>query len=274
MRPWTHPLLVRQRGQALTEFLVACLALVPLFLLMPMIGKYQDVSHSALMASRYVAFEATNRHPGVNSWKAEDQLALEVRRRFFSSSYAPIKTGDVAGNFAGHRNLAWTDGFGNPLITQIDRDVTVSFGPGRGASHANAISSASDGNPFSGLGLWGFDRFGLSRQGIYTANVSVALANLPAGLRFIQPFDDINLVITRSSSLIVDPWSARDPGAVQSRLDATSLHPGRAMRIMEPVVDVAVQVLEGTPLGLGNIRGPGLGRLDYWQDVVPADRLR
>lgn len=274
MRPWTHPLAVRQRGQALTEFLVACLALVPLFLLMPMIGKYQDVSHSALMASRYVAWEATNRHPGVNSWKPEDQLALEVRRRFFSNSAAPIKTADVAGDFAAHRNLAWTDGFGNPLISRIDRDVTVSFGAGQGASHASALSSASDGHPFRGLPPWGFDRFGLSRQGIYTANVSVALANLPAGLRFVQPFDDINLRITRSSSLIVDPWSARNPETVQDRLDATTLHPGRAMGFMAPVVDLAVQVFEGTPLGLGNIRGPRLGQLDYWQDVVPSDRLR
>src|SRR5690606_34730035 len=122
-------------------------------------------------------------------------------------------------DFAAHRNLMWTDGFGNPLITQIDRDVTVSFGHTRGASHANALSAASDGNPFRLLAPWSFEKFGLSRQGIYTTNVSVALANLPGGLRFVQPFDDLNLVITRSASLIVDPWSAPGPTTVQSRLD-------------------------------------------------------
>ena len=45
-----------QQGQALTEFLVASLVVVPLFLLIPMIGKYQDMAHNTLMASRYVAF--------------------------------------------------------------------------------------------------------------------------------------------------------------------------------------------------------------------------
>lgn len=259
----------RAKGQALTEFLVAALALVPLFLLVPMIAKYQDVSHSTLMASRYVAFEATNRHPGISSWKPEAQLAQEVRRRFFSNSDAPIKTGDSAGNFDAHRNLMWTDGFGNHLLRDVDRDVTVTFGPSRSASHAGAFSAARDGRPFLEFG-----RFGLSRQGIYTANVSVSLANLPSGLRFIQPFDDINLVITRSSSLLIDGWASPSPQETQQRLTNTAVNPGRALANFSTFLDPVVMALDGSAVGLGNIRAPRLGQLDYWRDVVPSDRLR
>ena len=35
------------RGQALTEFLVISLVLISLFLLLPVIGKYQDISHAS-----------------------------------------------------------------------------------------------------------------------------------------------------------------------------------------------------------------------------------
>lgn len=258
-----------QEGQALTEFLVACLALVPLFVLVPMIGKYQDVSHNTLMASRYVAFEATNRYPGVNSWKPEAQLASEVRRRFFSNSEAPIKYDDASGDFSANRNLMWSDGFGNPLIAQISRDVVVTFGPARSAAHANAFSSSSDGDPF-----WRPDRFQLGRNGIYTANISVAMANLPNGLRFVGQFNDLNLVITRSSSLIIDPWFSSSPADAQQHLTNTAINPGRTLSTLSALVDPAVLALDGRLVGLGSIRGPRLGQLDYWQDVVPADRLR
>ena len=98
-------------GQALTEFLVVALALIPLFLLVPMIAKYQDISHFTQLASRYAAFDAMTRNDSVSTWKPEAQLADEVRRRFFSNSDAPIKTGDVVGNFDANRNLFWS----NPL---------------------------------------------------------------------------------------------------------------------------------------------------------------
>jgi hypothetical protein len=259
----------RERGQALIEFLVAALAIVPLFLLVPMIAKYQDVSHSTLMASRYVAFEATNRHPGVNSWKPESQLAQEVRRRFFSNSDAPVKTADVAGNFDAHRNLMWSDGFGNPLLRDIERDVQVTFGVSRNASHNGAFSTASDGRPFGNS-----ESFGLSRGGIYTANVSVSLANLPGGVRFIQPFDDISIVITRSSSLVMDGWASPSPQVTQNRLSNTAINPGRALAGFSTVLDPIVMALDGRAVSLSNIRAPRLGQLDYWRDVVPSDRLR
>jgi hypothetical protein len=96
----------QQHGQALTEFLVVALAVIPLFLLIPVIAKYQDINNATQMASRYVAFDAMTRNDTVSSgWKPVDQLAAEVRRRFFSNPDAPIKTDDVAGNFKANQNL-------------------------------------------------------------------------------------------------------------------------------------------------------------------------
>ena len=258
-----------QQGQALTEFLVASLVVVPLFLLIPMIGKYQDMAHHTLMASRYVAFDAITRNDGVNTWKPESQLAQEVQRRFFSNSRAPIKTGDAAGNFRSHRNGMWTDPFGNPLLRNFDQDVRVNYGFGGGATHNAGFSDSRDGDPFVLM-----NRFDLSRRGIYTANVAVTVANLPGGLRLIAPFDDINLVINRSTTVLLDPWSARNPQDVQNRLRDVVINPGSLLASIRPMTDLVVDGLDGRILGLGDIRGPRLGDVQFWHDVVPTDRLR
>jgi len=110
-------------GQALTEFLVVALVLVPLYLLMPLIAKYQDIAYQTLMASRYVTFDAAVNNESQNAWKNPAQLAGEVRRRFFSTPDAPIKTNDTAGNFSAHRNVYWTGPKNEPLIADFDADV-------------------------------------------------------------------------------------------------------------------------------------------------------
>ncbi|MBI5926289.1 MAG: hypothetical protein HY836_11890 [Aquabacterium sp.] len=261
----------RQGGQALPEFLVAAVAIIPLFLLLPMLGKYQDMAHSTMLASRYVAFEAMTRNDILNSFKPEAEQARDVRRRFFSNSDAPIKTGDAAGSFEAHQNQFWRDPFGNRLVKSLDDDVTVHYGFSHGATHAEGFSGMSDGAPFDLKG-----NFKLSTKGLYTASVSVTIANLPDGLKFVEPFNKLNLSMTRSTSLLLDPWTGRDPHNVQDRLGNALINPASA-GLFDPVktvMNIAVQALDGKALGLGNITGPKLGELQYWRDVVPADRLK
>lgn len=258
-----------QGGQALSEFLVASLVLVPLFLLLPMIGKYQDISHATLMASRYVAFDAMVRNDSVNSWKPEAQVAQEVRRRFFGDSKTPIKTDDTGGDFTADRNMLWVGPSGKPLIEKFDRDVLVTFGPDKGTAHVNGFTSAHDHQAFQGR-----SRFDLPARGIYNANVTVSLANLPSGLKFIEPFDTLNLTVSRTTAVLLDPWAGRSPSAVQGKLDNILINPAVGLAPMDPVLDLAVQALDGRLLTLGDIRGPKLGKLQFWADVVQPDRLR
>ncbi|RZI43941.1 hypothetical protein EGT07_00455 [Herbaspirillum sp. HC18] len=255
-----------EHGQALTEFLVVALALVPLFLLIPVIAKYQDIAHATQMAGRYAAFQATIRNDSTTGWEPENELADEVRRRFFSNSDAPIKTKDVAGDFKANQNLFWRDPQDNALISSF-KDVNVSFGFAGGGSHTDAFSSASDGKPFPGIP----SQLGLSARGIYTANVSVKLANLPAGLKFYEPFDKIDLSITRSTSVVIDPWTAKDPAQVESKIaGSAAIFPVGSLSAVSPVVDAAVSIIDAP----GGLSSPRLGNLDFWRDVVPRDRLR
>lgn len=239
-----------QRGQALTEFVVIAAALIPLFLLIPVIAKYQDIAHTAQMASRYAAFDGLVRNSSQNSAKPIGQLQDEVRRRFFSNSDAPIKTGDVAGDFKAHQNVFWRTPDDKPLITNF-ADITVT----------RSSQSTYDGLPQSGP--FGFS-YGLT--GIGSANVNIKLANLPAGLTFYEPFDRINLTIKRGTSVLADGWTGKDPLDVQNRfaghVPATRLLPPLSL-IIDPIVKL---VEPGVP-------APKLGQLDFWQDDVPEDRL-
>lgn len=268
----------RVRGQALTEFLVLALALVPLFLLIPVLAKYQDIAHSVQMASRYVAFEATTRNAATSTWKPPAQLAQEVQRRFFSNPDAPVKTNDAAGDFEANQNLFWRNHQGDTLIRNFERDVEVSFGSGPVTDHNGGFTTASDGEAFKGATGMN-EAIGLNARGIYRANVSVDLANMSqqaAGYtKAFELFQDLNLSMSRQTSLLIDAWGAKNPQQVEDRIDTTELFPGKMLRPISPLVDAAVVLVESPSCFIGRcIRGPKLGELEFWRDVVPADRRK
>jgi hypothetical protein len=263
----------RAGGQALSEFIVIALALVPLFLLMPMIAKYQDLSHATEMASRYVAFEAIANNDGMSSYKPPAQLAQEVRRRFYSNSDAPIKTNDEAGDFKANQNLFWVDAQGDALIKHFN-DVTVSFGAAHGANHADGKSAGDDGKPFNlPVPLPVAQQLGL-KTGMYTANVSVVVANLkdigPSFASTYEGFKNLNLTVSRHTSVLTDSWTARDPAQIESRIDKDALFPGNRLTMVKPALQIAVPLIEMP----GPVSAPKMGELSFWRDVVPADRLK
>lgn len=244
----------RQRGQALTEFLVVALALVPLFLLVPVIAKYQDIAHSSQLASRYAAFDATVNNDSTNGFKDADLLAQEVRRRFFSNIDAPIKSSDAPGNFKAHQNLFWRGPNDQPLIQDIN---------------AVAVAVESTNSTGDGVADAGKSIFGLPDTPLQRGRVSVPLANLPAGIRSYEPFDEINLNVSRETILLVDGWSARDLQAVDTYVARGASAVADALGSVEPVLSLPFMVFE-----MNKVDPPRIGDLSIWQDVVPGDRLR
>jgi hypothetical protein len=266
-----------QHGQALVEFVYLSLAMVPLFILLPMIGKYQDISHATQMASRYVAFDAiTNNSESPSGWKSHQELTQDVRKRFFSTSLAAIKTNDAAHNTGrADKNPLWTTPFDQPLIPDMS-DITVSFGSGATVSTQNEggfVPTAGNGRRDSDVfNQYGFGNLAktmrLPANGLYQANVTVPLANLPAGLNMVNPFNAINLSMTRSTVILFDGWAANSPSQVQDRAKRIAIV-GEALENLEPAIDALVWITED----MGKIPGPRFNRLQRWQDVVPADRL-
>ncbi len=248
-----------QAGQALTEFLLISLALIPLFLLIPMIGKYQDIGHATQLASRYAAFDALLRNGSDNSWKPPATLAAELRQRFFGIPGAAVVTD--AQEAAPIRN-SWNDPYQHPLIAS-PAAIALSFGARRGETHADGYDHAPSGD--TDLFMLA-SRAGLASTGLYRANVGVSLASLPAGLRSIEPFDRLKLRIERHASVLPGPWTAVSP-------EQTEMRTGGLAPLNTPMpnglISAAIEVVD-----MASVRPPAFGKLGQWRDVVPGDRLR
>lgn len=234
------------------EFLTIALTLIPLFLLMPMVAKYMDIAHATQATSRYAAFESTVHHDSTpNGSTPSAQLADEVRRRFFSNPDAPVKTRDAAGDFQAHQNLFWQDPTGAPLIGSVQH-ITVS----RTSSIAPKDRSLGQAN-----------RMGLTNTALLNANASVKLAKLPSFLQSYKPLDELELRISRSTSVLPNGWTASDPVAVRNTVARLSTT-GTALSSLQGLADLVVE-----PFELLQNPAPQFNRLDRWDDLVPADRL-
>lgn len=115
-----------QYGQAMTEFqIVAAFILVPLFLFIPLLGKYIDIKHAAIQAARYQAWEytawynAADKHDIMKNfssasvpYKSPAETVTESRQRFFSA----IREGDQAIPLSSNdRSRGWQVTDSNPL---------------------------------------------------------------------------------------------------------------------------------------------------------------
>lgn len=135
------------RGQAMTEFVIAAtFVLIPLFVFVPMLGKYIDVKHAAIQNARYQAWEYTvwyddidergildNFNTGVSSFRIPEKTMAttraEGRVRTMSTvgTYLPdnptsdpaqIRTLRSTDAFTTYRaNTLWRDHRGLPIFT-------------------------------------------------------------------------------------------------------------------------------------------------------------
>ena len=123
----------KQQGQAMTEMLVAsAFVAIPLFLIIPTVGKYIDMKHAAVDSARYTAWERTvyfnkttldNQPSGFEGFrsglfpvKSDGQLAAEAQLRIFSSAEAPIKSPTKVGR------MFWTYYDGSPMYAPLDAE--------------------------------------------------------------------------------------------------------------------------------------------------------
>lgn len=257
-----------QGGHALAETLVVATVLVPVFLLIPIIGKYQDLRHAVQMASRSVAFDSALHHDRSTGWTPLDRLTGEVRSRHFSAEGTAVRTGQQPAQGPGWARPLWTDPLGQPLLASPD-SVRVGYGSAGSVHPQDGFSAASDGRPFNIVSPASSDRMGLPARGVLTGQVGVTLARLPSGIRAWEPLDRLDLTLTAQTSLLVDGWTARSPQEVEDRIAPLVPATGSVARAAASIAGLGVHALE-----LGRVPPPRIGDLELWRDMVPDDRLR
>jgi hypothetical protein len=205
----------------MTEFLVICMVLVPVFLAIPMLGKYMDIQHSAIQGTRYLAWERTVWTPGK---KSDAQLENELRNRVFTGPATPVKAGDGKAAPASYNPL-WKDVGGRPMLADYG---AVNGGTGSddgettpGVIYNTAVSTLVD--IFNTVSGW-LDKIGGVRQapfqisvkGMYSGTIGVNIAEqgatgqsgLVAGALHIPAIS----THVRPNVIITDAWGASEPG--------------------------------------------------------------
>ncbi len=234
-------------GQALTEFLVsASFVLVPLFLIVPVVGKYIDLKQTTVVAARYGAWEYTVHAERASDYasgfralpsralpvKSHGRLNAETLRRFYSDSRLPLDTqGDSQlGYRAQDRNPLWTYHDGSPIVKPPTGAATGPLQTPDPARLTTGMLSAMA----EVTGLWkrmlqavgtdaGFDA--IDTRGRFRMAVRVPVAEAPgyrvfnqasAGPLFLSP---LGLHMQARAAVLTESWEAggRDQATYQSR---------------------------------------------------------
>ena len=189
-------LIRRQHGQAMSEFVVAMIAFVPLVLGVIYIGKYSDIKHQTIQASRYAAFErALDPHGHEGGTTVQDET---VARFFRDGGQHTIGFQDKAtGSTSSDENPVWAQVNGNPMIAQYP-DVSVQFS-------TKSVKDSTTSGLLAPMDLAIKTMSGLNDDGsAVEADVSVKVANIS----HFATLNNINLSVGATTVIAGDPWNA------------------------------------------------------------------
>jgi hypothetical protein len=239
-----------QSGQAMTEFIVAMLVLLPLFLAVTYAGRFGDIQMRATQASRYAAFERAMQ-PDAGKL-SDDHLADQMRARFFARGDAlhggAIQSDDsVTALNDSSTDAMWRDIKGDKLLGDPKKDVTLVFKDV--ALDTSAIKIGMDFVEKSAGKSWTPGK---------VAQVDVKLANKLDLGPSAEKFFTIGAATAAAGNGLGSSGSkaTRDAAAI---IVPTTYIPG----IVDSVLDFAIDLFEDNSPQFGCIK----------PDVVPADRL-
>lgn len=266
-----------QRGQAMTEFVVsAAFVLVPLFVIVPTVGKYIDMKLASQQAARYGAWEYTahyrdagDRSSGFDAVqrnrlpaKSLARVGRESLRRYYSDSALPVSTGaDRGGYRAAEANRLWVYHDGRPLYRPPQRTPAQAAGPDATPDPvyiARGILGAVDAWALTLSTLLGavgvdarFDADNMNGRFSFVVDTPVEEASDYTPLRvenrkplFLQPLD---LRLGARAAVLTDDWGAGNAGHAlyQSRgLVPTALLDQPVIRIVQMLVSTLLPAPE------------------------------
>ena len=238
------------RGQSMTEFLVALAVLAPLFLAVTYAGRYGDILHSSVQASRYAAFQRAMQpsQATLPDSKIEDQMRARffVRGNFMHNG--ALQSDDSAVRLRGDTApTVWRDLSFQPLLTSPN-NVTLSMGTAAlnsgGAQQALNFVSHEAGKTYSGAAV---------------ANVEITLVNKMD----LSSHATRNLSIGATAAAVGDTLSSS--GSQATRDAAATVVPLHH-------VPAALNGFLNAAMHLFEQNGPTLGCIK--PDVVPTGRLQ
>ena len=253
-----------QYGQSLVEMAVLCALLVPMFLLVPLLGKYIHIRQATQQAARAAVWEATV----ASDYAIPDpaRVGALMIDRHFADADAPIRTTASTGNAQ--------DRVGNALLnTHADRPL-VRRGDVRTQAYENNDDPAIV-NKVSGIlsGLPG--DFPPNKKGLVTSHLEVTVQDIRntrgGASTLLEPFDSLGLVMQGSNTLLADPWNAAGATGSHPRSVISQVRTLTAGSLLKPASD-ALDAIPGWIPIIGELSNLDFGYIE--PNVVPPDKLQ
>jgi hypothetical protein len=269
---FTHFLKNKQRGQAMTEMLVAsAFVAIPLFLIIPTVGKYIDMKHAAIDSARYTAWERTvyfnkatlgNQPTGFEGFKSglfpvksDALLAAEAQLRIFNSAEAPIKSSTKVAR------VFWTYYDGSPMYAPLDAEK-----PGvksnQGTPDATSVASTAVGAIgaavafITGIIPFGSSQFdAINMRGATVTRMRMSVEETPRYLTTLgdnsgqrAPLIDVgsNFKMRADAGVLSQTWSAGGGKHLQSQ--AQALAPTKLIGDVFNAFSIPIPGVGNTPL--------------------------
>jgi hypothetical protein len=244
-------------GQAMAEFVItATLFLIPVFLIIPLLGKYADMKSSVVQAARYNAWERTVWYAGTSSssgnWPGNDKSDATIRAEMASRFLV---------------NNLWYDRGGAAMAGASSNAITNDDPPGTLTSVFNFIFQALS-YITSPLGT-----FELELKGLYSGTATLRTANInsigvvtgnPGGL---QTWGSLNLAIGDTNVILANGWGAKGSDHVKDQTKALTI----TSLLSNPVIDAFRWVL--AVAGFWELAPTILELGKIVPDEVPPDRV-
>jgi len=221
----------------MVEVLVSMLFFLPVFLMVPVIGKYLDVKQKTIEASRYAAWERSVWADPGHNWgkdtttnsKSDDIIATEVDRRFFGhlsqmishQSALPHKDGVVDNPMWNTTNtkIEMFEKKQNGSTKPVESYLPILKGVKTGSKKLRAFTEIKEQKtPATPLVVGQVaDMMKLGAEDYVIATVSTPIKNHSIS-------KDDKLVISAKSALLTNTWSAPDEAKFEDRVDSFYYH--------------------------------------------------
>jgi hypothetical protein len=228
-----------QRGTAISEVIVALLALAPFLIGIPLLGKQLDIKHKDIDTARYAAWERTVwRSSGVNR-KEPNDIALEARDRILGDPHAGVIAVERLRGDGITENRLWRD-FTNRRLLDYDgnaQPVEVDQRTAREPVEVGYLfvpAFAYGGGMMGSAGaVMQVRDLGMDPRSFATAQARVSLrpilqarARTSISLRREAPreADEPPLVQSASAAILSDSWSSRDENEFRRRVDELTIN--------------------------------------------------
>jgi hypothetical protein len=229
-----------QRGTAITEVIVALLALMPFLIGIPLLGKQLDIKHKSMDATRYAVWERTVwRSGGSGNRKDAMDISLEARDRVLGDPRAAIVATDTLRNDGITENRLWRDLANERLLNYQDhaQPVEIEQRTSREPVEVGYLFvpafTYGGGVISTAAAVLRVHELGMDARTFATADSRLALrpvlqarARTPVSLRREDPndTDEAALVQHAGGAILSDSWSSQDERELGRRVDELTIN--------------------------------------------------